>query len=228
MGRQRARPLANATALPGSIPTNGGHSEISGVSCATGNYCVAVGETATSQFADRATVDVDLGGTWQQAMLVPGLDTSELGGAVGVVSFRGQLHRGRLVPGRIQREAAVRRGRGERHLGLLPDLGNFSQLNTGQFAQLNSVSCESPRNCTAAGEYATLGGTPHAFLVAEVSGTWHLPGPLLFVLPPSTGHAVSCPVSGNCALTGTAADVNGQIQATSRGRTRAVRKQSSS
>jgi hypothetical protein len=53
---------ANATALPGSITTNGGHSEVDAVSCATGNYCVAVGETATSQSADRGTVDVDLGG----------------------------------------------------------------------------------------------------------------------------------------------------------------------
>jgi len=56
---------ANATALPGSITTNGGHSGINGVSCATGNYCVAAGETSTDQFSDRATVDVDLFGTWQ-------------------------------------------------------------------------------------------------------------------------------------------------------------------
>jgi hypothetical protein len=97
--------------------------------------------------------------------------------------------------------------------GFFQTLGSFSQLNTGQFAELNSVSCESPQNCTAAGEYTTLGGTPHAFLVAEVSGTWHLPGPLIFLLPPSTGRAVSCPASGNCELTGTDADVNGQIQA---------------
>jgi hypothetical protein len=67
---------ANAIALPGSITTNGGHSEIHAVSCATGNYCVAVGETSTDQSSDRATVAVDLFGTWQQAMLVPGLGMS--------------------------------------------------------------------------------------------------------------------------------------------------------
>ena len=67
---------ANAIALPGSITTNGGHSEINAVSCATGNYCVAVGETSTDQFSDRATLAVDLGGTWQQAMILPGVGTS--------------------------------------------------------------------------------------------------------------------------------------------------------
>jgi hypothetical protein len=47
---------ANAIGLPGSITTNGGHSEINGVSCATGNYCVAAGETSADQLSDRATV----------------------------------------------------------------------------------------------------------------------------------------------------------------------------
>ena len=46
------------------------------MSCATGNYCVAVGETSTDQFSDRATLAVDLGGTWQQAMILPGVGTS--------------------------------------------------------------------------------------------------------------------------------------------------------
>jgi hypothetical protein len=52
---------SNAIALPGSTTTGGGHSEINGVSCATGNYCVAVGETSADQFSDRAIVDVELG-----------------------------------------------------------------------------------------------------------------------------------------------------------------------
>lgn len=204
---------ANAIALPGSITTNGGHSAINAVSCATGNYCAAAGETATSQFADRATVDVDLSGTWQQAMLVPGLsDSSSQALSVSCPSVGNCT-----VVGWYRDASNAQQPFVEDEVngtwGNFRPLGSFSQLNTGQFAQLNSVSCESPGNCTAAGEYTTLGGTPHAFLVAEVSGTWHLPGPLIFVLPPSTGRAVSCPASGNCALTGTATDVHGQIQA---------------
>jgi hypothetical protein len=67
---------ANATALIGVGTGGGGHSAINGVSCAAGNYCVAVGETAPSQSTDRATVAVAIGGIWQQAMLIPGLGSS--------------------------------------------------------------------------------------------------------------------------------------------------------
>jgi hypothetical protein len=78
VGRQRARRhLGERDPLPGSITTGGGRSEINAVSCAPGgNYCVAVGETETSGSGDRATVDVDLGGTWQQAVILPGVGAS--------------------------------------------------------------------------------------------------------------------------------------------------------
>jgi len=204
---------ANAIALPGSITTNGGHSEINGVSCATGNYCVAVGETSTDQLSDRATVDVDLGGTWQQAMLVPGLGMSDSQAlsvscpSVGNCTVAGSYRDANNAKQPFVEDEV------NGTWGFFQPLGSFSQLNTGQFAEANSVSCESPGNCTATGEYATLGGTPHAFLVAEVSGSWHLPGPLIFLLPPSTGRAVSCPASGNCELTGTETDVDGHTQA---------------
>jgi hypothetical protein len=204
---------ANAIALPGFIPTNGGHSQINGVSCATGNYCVAVGETSTDQLSDRATVAVDLFGTWQQAMTIPGLDSSDsqalsvscpsVGNCTVVGSYRDANN--------AKQPFVADEVNGT--WGFFHTFASFPQLNTGQFAELNSVSCESPGNCSAVGEYATLGGTPHAFLVAEVSGTWHLPGPLIFFLAPSTGRAVSCPASGNCELTGTDADANGQTQA---------------
>jgi hypothetical protein len=204
---------ANAIALPGSITTNGGHSEISAVSCATGNYCVAVGETSMDQGSDRAVVDVDLFGTWQQVMSVPGLGTSSSQAlSVSCPSV------GNCTVGGWYRDASNQRQ------GFVEDevngtweafntLASLAELNTGEFAEVDSVSCGTPRNCTATGNFATLGGTPHAFLVAEVSGSWHTAGPLIFLLPPSTGRAVSCPASGNCELTGTDADVNGQIQA---------------
>jgi hypothetical protein len=55
--------------------------------------------------------------------------------------------------------------------GFFQPLGSFAQLNTGQFAELNSVSCESPQNCTAAGEYATVGGTPKGNVTISVGQT---------------------------------------------------------
>lgn len=202
---------ANAIALPGSITTNGGRSAINGVSCATGNYCVAVGETSTDQLSDRATVAVDLFGTWQQAMLIPGLDSSSSQALSVSCPSVGNC----TVVGWYRDASNAQQPFVEDEVngtwGFFEPVGNLSRINTGQLAELNSVSCRSAGNCTAAGEY-TAGGTSQAFLVAEVSGTWRLGGPIIFALAPSTGRAVSCPASGDCALTGTATDGNGHIQ----------------
>jgi hypothetical protein len=202
---------ANATALPGSITTNGGHSGINGVSCATGNYCVAVGETATSQFADRAAVVVAIGGTWQQAMMIPGLGNSSsqalsvscpsVGNCTVVGWYRDAANRRQVF---VEDEV-------NGTWGSFQDVPEIPQHNTGQFAELNSVSCGSPANCTAAGEYTTVGGETQAFFAPEVSGTW-LPGQVIFLPPPTTGRSESCPVSGECVLTGTAEDAHGHFQ----------------
>ena len=199
---------ANAIALPGSITTNGGHSEIDGVSCATGNYCVAVGETSTDQFSDRATVDVELGGTWQQAMILPGVGTSSSQAlSVSCPSAGNCTVGGWYRDASNQRQAFVE-DEVNGTWGLFHDVGDIPQSNTGEFAEVNSVSCGSPQNCTAAGEFTILGGTPSAFFAAEVSGRWDMGDPIGRILP-TTGRSVSCPASGRCVMTGTAPDDSG-------------------
>src|SRR5215469_15184091 len=149
---------ANAIALPGSITTNGGHSVINAVSCATGNYCVAVGETSMDQSSDRAVVDVDLFGTWQQVLSVPGLGSANSQAlSVSCPSV------GNCTVGGWYRDASNRRQ------GFVEDevngtwesfnaLASLAELNTGEFAEVDSVSCGTPRNGTATGNFATLGG----------------------------------------------------------------------
>ena len=45
-------------------------------------------------------------------------------------------------------------------------------LNSGGFAQLNSVSCASAGNCSAGGTYEDSSGHFQAFVVSQVGGTW--------------------------------------------------------
>ena len=45
-------------------------------------------------------------------------------------------------------------------------------LNRGGSAQLSSVSCTSPGNCSAGGGYANASGF-QVFVVSQVNGTWH-------------------------------------------------------
>jgi hypothetical protein len=205
---------ANATALIGVGTDGGGHSAINGVSCATGNYCVAVGETAPSQSSERATVTVAIGGTWQQAMLIPGLGgTSSEALSVACPSVGNCTVVGWYRDAANRRQAFVE-DEVNGTWGEFQDLPDIARLNTGQFAELNSVSCGSPGNCTAAGEFTTPGGTSHAFFAPKVRGNW-LAGQPIEVPPttaPSTGRSVSCPPSGDCVLAGTGADASGHFR----------------
>jgi len=147
---------SNAIALPGSITTGGGHSEINAVSCATGNYCVSVGETSTDQFSDRATLAVDLGGTWQQAMILPGVGTSSsqalsvscpspgncaARGFYTDASGNGQVFTTDQVNG-VWGSAAKLPG----------------QSSQGHFSTQSHVSCWSAGNCVTGGVVATTTG----------------------------------------------------------------------
>ena len=79
----------------------------------------------------------------------------------------------------------------------------LAALSTG-YTSVNSVSCPSPGNCTAGGEYD---GGDGAFVVNETSGTWadaaELPG--ISALTPFEADIsqVACTAAGDCAAIGT-------------------------
>jgi len=96
--------------------------------------------------------------------------------------------------------------------GLFHDVGDIPQENTGQFAEVNSVSCPSPGNCAARGFYTDASGNGQVFTTDEVNGVWgsaaKLPG------QSSQGHFstqshVSCWSAGNCVTGGVVATTTG-------------------
>ena len=78
------------------------------------------------------------------------------------------------------------------------------------------LSCSSPGNCTAVGNYTTSAGDFEGFLLTETSGTWgtgveatgpaNAEGSRLFL------HGVSCPSVGNCSGVGDYFDRSGNNQ----------------
>jgi hypothetical protein len=89
-------------------------------------------------------------------------------------------------------------------------------LNTGGDAQINSVSCAAPGNCSAGGFYADLNGGIHAFVVNETNGTWGTATQVAANLSPRGGSAVnsvSCAAAGNCSAGGRYTDSSGHGQA---------------
>src|SRR5262249_43518131 len=85
-------------------------------------------------------------------------------------------------------------------------------LNQTGFAAVNSVSCTSPGNCTAGGEYNDASDRGQAFTVTQTGGTWakakEVPGiATLNTSGNATGVAVLCASAGTCSADGSS-DVN--------------------
>lgn len=92
-------------------------------------------------------------------------------------------------------------------------------MNTGTDPGVNltSVSCASPGNCSAVGNYVDSSGKTQGLLLDEASGTWSTGGEV--ALPsnaasnPNVGlTSVSCATPGNCSAVGTYVDSSGNVQ----------------
>lgn len=91
-------------------------------------------------------------------------------------------------------------------------------LNTGQDAEVESVSCASAGNCSAGGYYNGGSGVgTHAFVVSEVNGTWHNAVEVSGTALNKGGNAVvlsvSCGSAGNCSAGANYSDSSRNAQA---------------
>jgi D-alanine-D-alanine ligase-like ATP-grasp enzyme len=102
--------------------------------------------------------------------------------------------------------------------GTAEEVPGTAALNQGGGAAVQSVSCASAGNCSAAGDYSDSGGGSQAFVVSQVNGTWgnaiEVPGTASLN---QGGFAdfdsVSCASAGNCSAGGSYADSSGGFQA---------------
>lgn len=91
-------------------------------------------------------------------------------------------------------------------------------LNQGGNAQIATLSCKSPGNCTAGGSYVDSSGRMEAFVVSEVNGTWkpalEVPGTAaLNAAGLAQVDSVSCVSAGNCIAGGSYRDTRSNYQA---------------
>lgn len=97
--------------------------------------------------------------------------------------------------------------------GAATPVPGLAALSTG-YTFVNAVSCASPGNCAAEGGYSGGGG---AFVVDEANGTWgdaeELPGLTALGYAATLGNSeVSCTAAGDCAMTMTYNDHDGNPQ----------------
>jgi hypothetical protein len=89
--------------------------------------------------------------------------------------------------------------------GKAEQVPGIAALNTGRDAEISSVSCASPGNCSAGGFYTVGGAARHAFVVSETDGTWGTAQEVAAALDKG-GYgqvsSVSCALPGNCGAGG--------------------------
>src|SRR5262249_11469349 len=80
-----------------------------------------------------------------------------------------------------------------------------ANLNTGADAGVDSVSCGSPGNCAAGGQFTGASGEDQASVISEVNGTWAAARAIAGTRSccgDAEVDSVSCVSAGNCAAGG--------------------------
>jgi hypothetical protein len=222
-GAQRlatANPWGKAQEVPGTAALNkGGNAEITSVSCASAGNCSAGGSYAGEDLAgaSQAFVVSEVHGRWRKAEEVPGTAALNKGDVAEITSVS-CASAGNCSAGGSYADAGC--GCSEAFVvsevhgtwRKAEEVPGTAALNTGESAEILSVSCASAGNCTAGGYYRSgyfQDGTPisQAFVVSEAHGTWRKAEEVPGTAALNTGESaeilsVSCASAGNCGAGG--------------------------
>ena len=198
-----------AEEVPGTGAINLGDAEITSVSCASPGNCSAGGLYPTP--AIEAFVVGERNGTWGTAVEVPGIAALSQGGFAEITSVScgsaGDCSAGGFYLGRSIQQQAFVVGEKKGIWWKAIEAPGTAGLNRGEDAEINSVSCGSAGNCSAAGDYRDVNQLQQAFVADETNGTWgkaeQVPGTAgLNQGGDAETISVSCASAGNCSAGG--------------------------
>jgi hypothetical protein len=149
------------------------------------------------------------GPRWGTAIEVPGIAALNTGGAAMVRAVScpssGNCGAGGFYVTTSAEQAFVVNESGGTW-GQAEEVPGLAALNTAGDADLSSVSCPSPGNCTAGGFYSSTSSAEQGFVVDETGGTWgqaqEVPGLAALNAGKAEVVSVSCASAGNCAAGG--------------------------
>jgi hypothetical protein len=196
-----------------------GQARITTISCAGARGCSAGGFGYTSE---RSVVVSEVRGVWGTARQLRGAAALIKGKRSRVASVSCTRPGDCTAAGWGYRQAsagsstrefavpyvAVQRNGSWRRVQKIPDIGALSKFG---YAVVTSVSCASPGNCAAAGNYTTStynpegNGPGQAFVLNKTNGTWGTPQVVTVTLGndgPAGISAIACPAAGRCSATG--------------------------
>jgi hypothetical protein len=183
-----------------------------GLAAAFSSALLAGAATAPASAAPKPTAHVTPDGTWGTAKELPGLAALNKGGD-GVAnsvscSSPGNCGAAGLYADRASQVQAFVANQTSGTWGKAIEIPGIEALNVAGNADFTVLSCASPGNCSAGGQYATRsGGFTQAFVVTETNGTWgkviQVPGiKALSTVDNGEVTALSCASPGNCSAAG--------------------------
>ena len=195
-------------AVPGVALGSGAY--LYSLSCASRGNCSAVGSYSIKQNHHRAIVVNERDGQWGKVEALPGLTARDDGLNTGafVVSC--------ASPGNCSAGGTYSLGRSQLLIfvanerdgvwGRAVTIRNVRAIETGDFADLSTISCASPGNCSAGGEFYGA-YSARAFVLDEVGGKWGgiepVTGTSTYAMEGSTVSSISCSAPGDCSVVGT-------------------------
>ena len=202
-------------------------SDVSVVSCASAGNCSAAGfyprrarQGSGNVLAGYVVNEVH--GTWRHVTKIAGMTFAPRGGGTvqplsvscaeaGECSVVGDYEPGPSAPYRAFIASEVH---GTWHPAT--PVPGLVALDHGGTADLGSVSCASPGNCSAGGGYSLSTSTGQAFVVDEIHGIWHTAVTVPGITGLNHGRAaltrISCTSPGNCSAGGIYQDTVGRTQ----------------
>ncbi|HXZ82864.1 MAG TPA: hypothetical protein VED84_03825 [Acidimicrobiales bacterium] len=194
----------------------GSYAQINSVSCPSDDNCGAAGSFTDSFGHSQAFVVDEVGGVWKPAREVAG--SLNTGGIAGISSVSCPSDGNCVVGG------SYRDGSGHFQAFVVDEVEDVwtpsreiaGSLNTGGYAQINSVSCPPDGDCVVGGSATDGSGHTQAFVVDKIGDVWKPAREVARSL--NTGddawtQSISCPPDGNCVAGGYYTDSSNHQQA---------------
>jgi hypothetical protein len=206
----------DAQEIPGLGALNAGNDvEVTSISCASAGNCSAGGTYYANPLISQAFVVNEVDGSWSDAQPVPGSEQLNTGGSAIVRSISC------TSPGNCSAGGGYSLSSGSSEVfvvdevngtwGSATEVPGSQQLNTTGYDLMNAISCSSPGNCSAGGQYNVDPGS-ESFYVNEVNGVWgdatQVAGSVALG-PGSALNTLSCSPEGYCAAGGVSGDGSG-------------------
>jgi hypothetical protein len=213
---QAAIPMPGTTTLD----PKGHGTWISSMSCRSAGNCSAGGTYADRLGADQVFVIDQVNGTWHTARQMPGTAALNTCGAADVYALSCASAGNCSAVGSYftsySHAYVASEVNGIWHAAI--QAPGTATLNQGKIAYAISVSCASPRNCSAGGTYTDISKHMQAFVVNEVNGTWRTAKEVPGTAALNTGglafiQSVSCTSAGMCSAGGGYTGSSGHRQA---------------